>query len=227
MKRYLSIVFLAWLVVLVTACERQPVDSITVNGQVYIAGVDFTVLDQPIQIDYQPVTNVIEFFWYGCPHCARFEPVLQKWKATSAPEGLRFIRVPAIWNDLMVEHASAYFMARKYDMLDQVHDLLFQRVMSMNYEKDIALHQKKLRDFFIQQGLTAEQYDSYKNSEEMTALLKSIMAVLRAAKVSSTPSFLVNGRYILNTGSFSGTDEMFTVINAFIEQESERYPTLM
>jgi len=227
MKRSIATIFIIWLGLLVAGCGEEKIESITVNGKLYLAGIDYTVLDEPIQIDYQPVTNVIEFFWYGCPHCARFEPLLQEWKENSAPQQLRFIRVPAVWNELMIEHASAYFMARKYKMVDQVHGLLFQRVMSMNIEKDIAVHQRKIRAFFIEHGLSASEYDSFRGSKEMTEGLISVQQFLRKAKISSTPSFLVNGKYVLNTSTFSSADELFSVINALIEQESDRFPSLM
>jgi thiol:disulfide interchange protein DsbA len=52
-----------------------------------VQGKDYTVLSTP-----QPVSapagkvEVIEFMWYGCPHCNEFDPYIEKWKAKQGPD---------------------------------------------------------------------------------------------------------------------------------------------
>jgi thiol:disulfide interchange protein DsbA len=71
----------------------------------------------------QPTQNldkieIIEFFWYGCPHCYTFEPVLKKWLET-LPANVEFIRQPAVFSSLWGKHAKAYFVAEALGVVDQ------------------------------------------------------------------------------------------------------------
>ena len=68
--------------------------------------------------------EVIEFFWYGCPHCALFEPHLRRWVARQQPD-VRFTASPAVWRAEMEPHARAYYTAKALGRLDDVHSALF------------------------------------------------------------------------------------------------------
>ncbi|MEY3190222.1 MAG: hypothetical protein RIS10_339, partial [Pseudomonadota bacterium] len=64
--------------------------------------------------------EVIEFFWYGCPHCYSFEPLLDKW-SKNLPKNVEFIRQPAAFNELWSKHAKAYYTAEALGVVDKVH----------------------------------------------------------------------------------------------------------
>jgi len=51
--------------------------------------------------------EVIEFFWYGCPHCYQFEPFIESW-AKSKPDNVEFIKIPTVLNPQWTSHAKAY-----------------------------------------------------------------------------------------------------------------------
>ena len=85
----LQIVLFLLIVNLLTACQKDTSDSIEVNGQLYISDTDYVVLEERINFDNATSANVLEFFWYGCPHCQVFEDDLQAWLA-SLPAGIRF-----------------------------------------------------------------------------------------------------------------------------------------
>ena len=54
--------------------------------------------------------EVVEVFWYGCPHCNRFQPYLDTWVET-LPDHVRFVRMPAIFDEVWELHARAYYIA--------------------------------------------------------------------------------------------------------------------
>ncbi|MDP3902924.1 MAG: thiol:disulfide interchange protein DsbA/DsbL, partial [Methylococcaceae bacterium] len=64
--------------------------------------------------------EVIEYFWYGCPHCYSFEPFLSTW-AKTLPKNVEFIRQPAVFSELWGKHAKAYFTAEALGVVDKVH----------------------------------------------------------------------------------------------------------
>ena len=83
----------------------------------------------------QPTQNpdkveVIEFFWYGCPHCYSFEPLIDKWSKTK-PDNVQFIRQPAIFSKLWGKHAKAYFTAEALDAVDKIHTDFFNTIQNL------------------------------------------------------------------------------------------------
>ncbi|RMG51350.1 MAG: thiol:disulfide interchange protein DsbA/DsbL, partial [Gammaproteobacteria bacterium] len=82
-------------------------------------GIDYTVLPQPIPTDVpKGKVEVAEFFWYGCPHCYRFEPHVQKW-LKHKPEAAAFVRIPASLNPSWRPHAEAYYAAQTLGVTDK------------------------------------------------------------------------------------------------------------
>ncbi len=84
----------------------------------------------PAQPTHNPdKIEVIEFFWYGCPHCYSFEPVLEKW-VQNLPKNVEFIRQPAVFSDLWGKHAKAYFTAEALGVVDKVHADFFDAIQN-------------------------------------------------------------------------------------------------
>ena len=63
----------------------------------FVAGKDYTVLANPVQVEVPGKIEVREFFWYGCPHCFKLEPYMQTW-LKNMPKDVRFVRTPAAMN---------------------------------------------------------------------------------------------------------------------------------
>src|SRR5919106_6791924 len=61
---------------------------------------------QPVQAGDK--IEVLEVFWYGCPHCYDFEPYIDQWQK-SKPAAAEFVRMPAILNPSWIGHARAYY----------------------------------------------------------------------------------------------------------------------
>ena len=94
----------------------------------YTEGTDYERVSPPIATDETGKVEVYEFFWYGCPHCYRFEPYLQKW-LENKPDNVEFIRIPAIFNSPRWEvHARAYYTAEILEVQDRIHGPLFSAI---------------------------------------------------------------------------------------------------
>jgi len=91
-------------------------------------GVHYQLIDPPIDASLARVAGdsagdradnaasetitVTEFFWYGCPHCQYFEPLVEEWKSTFTDD-LELEQIPVVWNDLTQLHASIYYLGRE------------------------------------------------------------------------------------------------------------------
>jgi thiol:disulfide interchange protein DsbA len=161
--------------------------------------------------------EVVEVFWYGCPHCYSFEPFLEAWLKTK-PEDVELLRVPGVLNQQWIPHARAYYTAEKLGIVDKVHRPLFD---ALHKEKKIVYTDEQLKDFFTVHGVSADEFTKTYNSPEVEAKIRQAYFLARDYKLTGVPSVVVNGKY-LTSGSHAGTYEMLiNVVNTLIARERQ------
>ena len=74
------------------------------QGQKMEEGFDYRILQAPQPVEVKGKVEVIEFFWYGCPHCYDFEPDLSAW-VKRQPKDVVFRRVPVAFRDDFLPHS--------------------------------------------------------------------------------------------------------------------------
>lgn len=163
--------------------------------------------------------EVVEVFWYGCPHCYSFEPFLEEWLKT-APADVQLIRVPGVLNQNWIPLAKAYYTAEKLGVLDKIHRPLFDAI-----HKDKAVSQvpseDQLREFFVSKGVDAAQFTQTFASKEVDAKIRQAYFLARDYKLTGVPSLVINGKY-MTTASNTGTyEKMVNVLNELIEKERQ------
>jgi thiol:disulfide interchange protein DsbA len=179
-------------------------------------GIDYRTLSQPLETESGDKVEVLEFFWYGCPHCYHLEPALDQWLAKQ-PDHVQFRRVPAVLGRGWVNHARAYFAAELLGVLDKVHVALFE-----------ALHEKKLRlfdedsiaDWFAAQGVDREQFLAAYRSFVVDMKVRRVGQLGQQAGLDGVPSFVVNGKYVTSPTQTAGSDRLFPVLDALIAMEA-------
>ena len=169
---------------------------------------------QPTQVQPGKI-EVLEFFWYGCPHCYSMEPHLEKW-LQSKPADVEFIRVPGVLNKLWMAHARAYYTAQKLGVLEQIHRPLFD---AMHKENRKVYTEDDLRDFFAEKGVKGEDFTRIFNSHDVEIRVKQAYVLAQNYRLTGVPAFIVNGKYS-TSGQLAGTYEnIITTVNSLIEME--------
>jgi protein dithiol oxidoreductase (disulfide-forming) len=187
----------------------------------YTNGKEYHTLGSP-----QPTSNparieVIELFWYGCPHCYHLEPYLRDWQKT-LPEDVNFVRIPAILGNSWELLAKAYYTAELLGVLDKVHDELFSEIHERNnHIKD----EKMLRDFFVSQGVLPESFDKTFNSFAVTVKVNNARMMTRRYAISGVPTLIVNGKYSTSAGDAGGNEQLIKVLNYLIDKERKQMAT--
>ena len=87
-------------------------------------GTHYNRLDNPVRTESDSGVEVAEVFWYGCPHCYRFKPLVEEW-AASAPDYVNYVKIPAALGRNWEPHAYAFYALEAMGELDKVHDALF------------------------------------------------------------------------------------------------------
>jgi len=159
--------------------------------------------------------EVIEFFWYGCPHCYSFEPFLSKW-AKTLPKNVEFIRQPAVFSELWGKHAKAYFTAEALGVVDKVHTDLFDAVQA----KQSLETEDELAKFFAAHGVKESDFRTNYNSFLVDAKMRQAKTMAARYGVNGVPAIIVNGKYRTNPTLAGSQEKMIDVINQLIKQES-------
>ncbi len=162
--------------------------------------------------------EVIEFFWYGCPHCYSFEPVLEKWIKSLPPKNVEVIRQPAVFSDLWGKHAKAYFTAEALNVVDKVHADFFDAIQN---KKQHLETEDQLAKFFVAHGVNETEFHNAFNSFLVDAKMRQATDMVTRYGITGVPAIIINGKYKTN-GPLAGSNEkMIEVMNHLIEQESK------
>lgn len=160
--------------------------------------------------------EVIEFFWYGCPHCYSFEPALDEW-LKNLPKNVEFIRQPAVFNELWGKHAKAYFTAEALGVVDKIHADFFDALQN---KKQKLEDEEQLAKFFAAHGVNEKEFHDAYNSFLVDAKFRQASATAGRYGVTGVPAIIINGKYKTN-GPLAGSQEkMIEVMNQLIKQES-------
>lgn len=204
-----TLLTIAPLLALVQPGQAQP-------GQAaYEEGKNYDLIAPALRTPNPDKIEVVEFFWYGCGHCYTFEPMVAAWKKKLADD-VEFNGSPAIWNPLMELHARAYYTADVLGVLDTMNLLLFQ---AMNVDGKRLASEDEVKALFVANGVDADAFTKAFNSFGVTSQVKQADARARTAKITGTPSMMVNGKYLVTARKAGSQAGMLEVADFLIEKE--------
>ena len=183
-------------------------------GQVerFVDGTHYVTLDVPVNTRDSSKIEVIEAFWYGCSHCFRFEPLIEDWKANT-PADIDFMRFPALWNGLMKIHAQIYYTAEALDAIDIVHEPVFNAI---NLEGNRLQNERQIGELFAAHGIDEEAFSRAFNSFGVRTRVNQAESRMQDYRIQSTPNMIVNGKYLIATGTNVPTQQMMLEIVDFL-----------
>jgi thiol:disulfide interchange protein DsbA len=175
--------------------------------------------------------EVAEAFSYGCPACAAFHP-FEKQLRGALPANAQFVLMHASFNtsESWPLFQRAYLTAQAMGIADKAHDALFDAIWKTG-ELAVADQQtRRLKDpqptieqvakFYARTtGVKAEEFLNVSKSFSVDAGIKRTEAWMRAARIDSTPTIVVNGKYRVTASSAGGVKEMFALIDYLVKQE--------
>ena len=168
------------LIALATALAFQ----LPALAETFKEGVDYDVLPQPGKVEVPGKLEVREFFWYGCPHCFQLEAPLAEWHKT-LPADVHFVRTPAPMNSNWVPHAHAYYVAESLGKLDEISEKLFQ---ALHVKKEKVFTQEELATFFIQFGVTEQDFNKLYNSFSVRVKVRQAEALTKNYRLRGVPA---------------------------------------
>jgi thiol:disulfide interchange protein DsbA len=185
-----------------------------VNAETYEEGKHYERVDQARTIDGDKV-EVLEFFWYGCPHCYKFEPSINKWKQNK-PGNVEFMRVPATFQPLWVLHARAYYALQMLGIGEDIHLKFFSEIHNgKNYMKTLDA----LTAFVQKQGVDKSEFIDAMNSFTVETQVRKATKLVTDYKLNGVPAVAVNGKYLISASMAGSYDNMIKIMNYLVEKE--------
>jgi thiol:disulfide interchange protein DsbA len=184
-----------------------------------LAQQPYTVINPPIPTDSPSgKIEVVEFFWYECPHCYELEPVLEKWVA-KLPEDVEFRRVPATFNERWNISARVFYALEAMGLLAKLHKPLFDAI---HKDRLKVTDERQLNDWLQRQGVDAAKFQATYKSFAVESRLKRTQQLVGASKIDGVPALMVNGRYLVAAGGAVGTHERMVAIADSLIAESRK-----
>lgn len=209
LKAFIKAVFFSALCLPLIACAEQAA------GDMFKAGKDYIVLEEPVKTRDPNKVEVVELFWYGCAHCYTFEPMLEKW-AAEVPDDVDFWQSPAMWREVMVVHARAFYAAKTLGVLDKMHMPLFK---ALNVERRKLASEQELADFFAEHGVDPEKFKKAYNSFSVSSGVRLADSRARSYKITGTPEIVVNGKYRVDARMAGGQKQMLKITDFLVAKE--------
>ena len=195
-----------------------PFTSNNVLAAQYEEDVDFERLDQPQPTKSKNKIEVIEFFWYGCPHCNNFEPYLERWKKGLASD-VEVTLVPAIFRPEWEIHARAFYTAQILKVLDTIHPAMFNAIHNLRQPLSTEAQIMKV---FIDNGVAERDFKRIFKSFAVESKVRKAKTLHRNYGVNSVPNVIINGQYRTNAGLAGNNVNVLKVADYLISQERKK-----
>lgn len=181
----------------------------------FVEGTDYQTISPAAKTSQPDKVVVTEVFWYGCPHCFRFEPFVERWSA-SLPEGVVFEQLPSALNPHWVEHARAYYAFKMMDAHDQTHKALFEAI---HLKRQRITDLDSLAEFAVEQGLDEKLFrETYFSFPVETQIRKNMQQEKRYGH-RGVPAVIVNGKYLVSASLAGSNERMLEIMNYLVALE--------
>lgn len=176
-----------------------------------IEGKQFTRLQMPQPTETNGKVEVIEFFWYGCPHCSDFEPLLHSW-VKKLPADVSFRKVPAIFRPEWAPGARIYYALEALGLTEKLNGAVFHAMIK---ERVNLNDEKVLFDWIAKQGVDRQKFIDMYKSFSVEGKVRQAAEMTQEYGFGGVPVLIVGGKYMPapNVGTFP---DMLRVVDGLI-----------
>jgi thiol:disulfide interchange protein DsbA len=180
----------------------------------YKEKIHYELVTPPQPTTTKDKVEVVEMFWYGCPHCNALEPYVERWLKRK-PANVKFIRIPAVFRPSWELHARAFYTAEVLGVLDKTHSAMFDAIHN---QKRRMGTEKELMEFFAQHGVSNEEFKRVFHSFAVEAKVRRAKDLSQRYGINGVPSIIVNGKYRTGAQLAGGNANIFKVVNFLVEK---------
>ena len=170
-------------------------------------------LNPPQSTENDGKVEVLEFFAYGCIHCANLEPSLEAW-AKRQPADVKMKRIPSPVPIMGVDSSVIFYSLEALGQLDRLHAKIFN---AAHLEKVVLGNPAMFNKWLEKNGVDPAKYEEVQKSFSVVTKVNRARKMVVDYKVDSTPTIVVNGKFAVNQGNGSA-ESMFASVDQLVAQ---------
>ena len=160
-----------------------------------VEGKNYVRIPSPQPVETGNKIEVIEFFSYGCPHCAALEPFLDKW-LDKLPSDVAFRRIPVMFHQDWVQLAKVYYTLDAMDDARKLSPEVFKAI----HQQNVNLADKnKFFDWAASNGLDKKKVEDVFNSFGIDGKVKRAMQLAQEYHIEGVPTVIVDGKFMTSS----------------------------
>jgi thiol:disulfide interchange protein DsbA len=201
MKKLIALFFAAFLALpfATSAQQQQP--------------FSYTELNPPLPVESKGKIEVVEFFWYGCPHCYNLEPHIETW-LKKLPADVEFRRIPAVFNQRWAHDAAIFYTFEAMGLLEKLHRPFFDAIHKDHLRSE---NPAAMTEWLEKQGVDAKKFMDTMKSFGVQSKTRRATQQTVAYKIDGTPAMAVNGRYTISAEQGRSQQGMLQAVNSLID----------
>ncbi len=186
--------------IIFTACIAYAQD----DNERYTEGKHYKAIATPLKTSYrdEEIGELMEFFSYSCIHCFRLEAGVERYLAEK-PDNIRFTQVPVMFNERQAPEVRAYYVVEVLNLGGSAHKAIFDYI---NVQRKPLRTDAQFAQFFEQFGLSQDDYMKQAYSFAVNAKVNTSIYLTGKSEITGTPSILVNGKYLIDSGAVGGNE---------------------
>jgi thiol:disulfide interchange protein DsbA len=162
--------------------------------------------------------EVLEFFWYGCPHCYAIDPLVESWRKTK-PAYIGFSRVPVMWSEGHRSTARLYYTLENLGKLDRLHSEVFQEIhvnsdpLIASDPNDTAGAERIQTRFVRKFGVSDDAFSKAYHSFAVETALQRADELVQRYHIDAVPTFVINGKYVADVHTAGSPERLLALID--------------
>ena len=177
-------------------------------------GFDYRTLPIAQPVETKGKVEVIEFFWYGCPHCYDFEPELSAW-VKRQPKDVVFRRVPVAFRDDFMPHNQLFYALESLGKGDALNEKVMTAIHKDNKR---LLTENEIADWVASQGIDRNTFLATYRSFAVVSKARAAKQLADAYRIDGVPTIVMQGRYVTSP-SIAGTKARAIATMDYLEEK--------
>ena len=183
--------------------------------QRFEASKDYLPLDKPAPVEAPSgKIEVVEFFWYNCPHCNAFEPALEAW-IKRAPKDVAIKRVPVAFSSAFQGQQRLFYTLEAMGLVDKLHAKVFQAI---HVERKRLEAPEVIADWIATQGVDKAKFLEQFNSFSVASKTTRASQLTATYKVEGVPALGVAGRFYTDATLTRNMDRSLQVVDYLVSE---------
>lgn len=157
--------------------------------------------------------EVLQFFYYGCPHCFDMQPLIDDWLAKK-PADVEFRYMPALRDEKWLVLTRAYFALEKLGQAKRLHRPIYDVI---NFDGAQLTDEQKLFDWVARNGVERSRFVEAFNADDTGARVEAARKLTVDYNIRATPTMVVAGKYLFSSGQAGSHFEAMKMLDQFID----------